>query len=97
MKKSKGEGNKLTKQEQELVEGLRKHPELREQFQTKLDLTGRADEPLKMADEVEGLLVEAVRRLGHTTMGDWAAQAEARLGEELKKKDSSVHISKKKR
>ena len=97
MKKNKGKQINLTEQEEELVKRLRKHPELRERFQTILDLTGKADEPLKTADEVEGLLVEAVRRLGHTTMGDWAAQAEARLGEELKKKNASVYVGKKKR
>jgi len=97
MTKKKAQQSNLTERELQLIEDLRKHRELSERFQAILDITRNADGPLKTADEVEGLLIEEIRRLGHTTMGDWAAHAETRLGEELKQKDASVYVGKKKR
>ena len=88
---------KLNAQEQQLIEQLRAHPDLLERFQTILEITANAEGPLKSADEVEGLLIEEMRRLGNTTMGSWAARAEERLSEQLKQKDASAGVRKKKR
>jgi hypothetical protein len=95
MANKKAEQKKITAQEMQLIERLREHPELRERFQAVLDITAAGEGRLKTADEVEGLLIEEMRRLGHRSMTDWAVRAEQRLGEELKQKDPSVYAGKK--
>jgi len=87
----------LSAQEQQLIQRLRKHPELRERFESILEISANTDGPIKSADEVEGILIEQMRRLGNTTMRDWAAGAEKRLGDQLKQKDASAGVHKKKR
>jgi hypothetical protein len=86
----------LSPEESQLIEQLREHPELMDRFKTILEITGSVEGPLKRADEVEGLLIEEMRRLGNTSMGSWAAQTERRLTEQLKAKDSSANVRKKK-
>jgi hypothetical protein len=87
----------LSAPELQLIERLREHPELMERFQSLLEISANAEGPVKSADEVEGLLIEELRRLGNTTMGSWAASAEQRLGEQLQWQDASVRTRKKKR
>jgi hypothetical protein len=86
---------KINALEKQLIEQLREHPDLLERFQTILEITANTDGPVKRADEVEGLLIEAMRRLGHTTMGSWAVGAEKRLAEQLKQRDASARVRKK--
>jgi phosphoribosyl-dephospho-CoA transferase len=88
---------KLTATEARLIEQLRKHPELMERFRTILEITANADGPIKRADEIEALLIEEMRRLGHASMESWASGAEITLGEQLKQKDDSAGVRKKKR
>ena len=88
--------SQLSAQEQQLIQRLREHPELMERFQSILELSSTQG-PLKSADEVEALLIEEMRRLGNTTMGDWATSAERRLGEQLEQKDTTARVRKKKR
>jgi hypothetical protein len=87
----------LSAQELQLIERLREHPDLMERFQSILEISANTEGPVKSADEVEALLIEEMRRLGNTTMGDWAASAEQRLGDQLEQKDGSAHVRKKKR
>src|SRR5437763_8568748 len=96
MTKKNPQPTKLSPQEEQLIERLVEHAELMERFRTILEITASADGPLKRADEVEGLLIEEMRRLGNTTMGSWAARAERRLAEQLKQKDASASERKKK-
>ena len=86
----------LSTEELQLIEQLREHPELMERFKSILEIATSGQGPLKRADEVEGLLIEEMRRLGNTSMGSWAAQTERRLTEQLKAKDSSANVRKKK-
>lgn len=79
-----------------MIERLREHPELRERFETILRISSNEEGAIKSADEVEGLLIEEMRRLGNTTMGSWAARAEKRLGKEFKEEHPSAHRRKKK-
>ena len=81
---------KLTVQETQLLERLRKHPEMLARVQGILDLAYPTEGPLKSADEVEELLIQELRQLGHSTMNQWATQAEVRVGEELQRQDASV-------
>lgn len=87
----------LSAQELQMIERLREHPELMERFQSILEISANADGPVKSADEVEGLLIEEMRRLGNVTMGDWATSAEKRLAGQLEQKDASARARKKKR
>jgi hypothetical protein len=89
--------SQLSAQELQLIEQLRERPELMERFQTILQISANADGPVKSADEIEGLLIQEMRRLGNTTMGSWAASAEKRLAEQLQQKDVFARTRKKKR
>ena len=62
-----------------------------ERFQSILEISTNTEGLIKSADEVEALLVEEIRRLGSTTMRDWAAGAEKRLGAELEQKEASAN------
>ena len=96
--KQKEAGRKtLNPQEVKLIEQLRAHPELLERFQSILHLAANDQGPLKTADEVEELLIQEVRRLGSTTMHQWAIQAEERVTTELRQADPTVLSRKKKR
>jgi hypothetical protein len=81
--------------EKQFIQRLRQHPKLWARFQSILELTRNADGPLKTADEVEELLIQELRELGSTSMNEWAAQAEERVGDELKSRDATVRSRKK--
>jgi hypothetical protein len=87
----------LTDQEIRLLELLRQQPEMAARFESILNLASNAEGPLKTADEVEALLVEEVRRLGHATMSQWAVRAEERVSQELKEQEPALRSRKKKR
>jgi hypothetical protein len=97
MKRKKTVAQALTPQEMHLIEQLRQHPELRERVQSILEIVRNEEGPLKTADEVEELLVQELRRLGSTTMHQWANQAEERVTSELQQQDPTVLSRKKKR
>ena len=88
---------KLTAEEAKLIESLRRHPEMMERMQSILKIAHNEDGPLKTADEVEALLIEEMRRLGHSTMSQWAITAEKRVSTELERQDPTVLSRKKKR
>lgn len=82
--------------EKRLLEKLRERPELLDRFEAILALTEAEGGPLRTADEVEELLVEEVRRLGHRAMHDWAGAAERRAAAELRQEGCGVRLRKKK-
>jgi hypothetical protein len=69
---------KLTTEEAKLIEGPRQRPDMMERVQSILAIAHNQDGPLKTADEVEAMLIEKMRRLGHSTMSQWATGAEER-------------------
>lgn len=87
----------FTPQETRLIRQLRQQPQLLTRVQSILDLAQAVDSPLQTADAVEELLIQELRQLGHTTMNQWATQAEARVSSELKGQDATVRSRKKKR
>lgn len=87
----------LTANEAKLIEGLRQRPDMMERVQSILEIARNENGPLKTADQVEELLIEEMRRLGHSTMSQWATQAEQRVSTELKSQDPTVLSRKKKR
>ena len=97
MKHKKSDQPPLNAAELQLIEQLRNHPELFERVRSILEITASAEGTIKQADEIEALLIQEVRRLGHATMETWAATAEQTLADELKQKDASAGVRKKKR
>ena len=87
----------LTEQELRLVELLRQQPEMMPRFESILKLANSSEGTLKTADEVEALLIEQVRQLGHATMSQWAVGAEERVCQELKVQEPGLRSRKKKR
>jgi len=87
----------LSAAELQLIDRLREHPELMERFRMILEITAGAEGPLKRADEIEELLIEEMRRLGNASLGSWATRAEKTLGEQVKQKEPSAGVRKKKR
>jgi hypothetical protein len=82
--------------EAQLLDRLRQHPEMMERVQSILDIAYNTEGPLKSADQVEELLIREMRRLGNTSMHQWATQAEQRVSRELKAGDGTVRSRKKK-
>ena len=97
MKKIKSDSKELTQEETRLIEQLRQHPEIMDRVQSILAIARNAEGPLKTADEVEELVIQEMRRLGHVTLSQWAIGAEERVSTELKSLDASVRSRKKKR
>ena len=97
MKKKPSQLPTLNAAELQLIERLRRHPELFERVRSILEITASAEGPIRKADEIEALLIEAMRRLGHATMATWAGKAEQTLADQLKQKDASASVRKKKR
>ena len=97
MKHANDGGYKFSQSEVQLIEQLRQQPEMMERLRSILDLARHAEGPLKTADEVEELLIQELRRLGNTTLCQWARQAEARVSDELKGQNPTIRSRKKKR
>ncbi len=87
----------LTAADLQLIERLREHPELMERFQSILEISSNAEGPVRRADEIEALLIQEMRRLGNATMASWASGAERKVGEQLKQREPSAVVRKKKR
>jgi inosine/xanthosine triphosphate pyrophosphatase family protein len=96
MLKKKSVTKLLTAEELQLVEQLREHPELLARFQSILGITRNEGTALRSADEVEGLLVEEMRRLGHAGMSQWATHAEEQVSREFKQQEPKARSRKKK-
>ena len=82
--------------EERFMEKLREHPLLMERFEAIMELTRSESGPIRKADQVEDLLVEEVRKLGHRAMQDWAQGAEARTAGQLQQDTPGTRIYKKK-
>ena len=85
----------LTEQEAALVERMRRHPQMQERFEVILNLAEGREGEVGTADEVEEALIEEVRRLGNTTMREWATGARDKLEADLRGREAGVHRGKK--
>ena len=86
----------LTARELELIEKLRQRPDMMDRVQSILAIAEEAHGEMT-ADQVEDLLVEEMRKLGNTTLRDWAGDVEERLTANLRQKDATLRSRKKKR
>ena len=96
MKKKQSHQPTLNAAELQLIEQLRKYPHLFERVRSVLEISASTEGLLKKADEIEALLIEEMRRLGQATLETWAGRAEQTLADELKQKDASASVRKKK-
>lgn len=83
-----------TPEEKEVIEQMRRHPELLKRIQGILNL---ADESGCTADELEDLLIPEVRALGLAAMDSWSKQGEKEIGDQFKQSHPGAQQSKKKR
>jgi hypothetical protein len=97
MEEEKRASRELSPEEIRLIERLRQQPRMMDGVQRILEIANGAEGALKTADEIEELLIEEMRRLGNTTMTEWAVQSEQRAGQELKAREPGVLKRKKKR
>ena len=97
MKKQSSQKKRFSQSEQRLIKQLREHPEMLERVQSILDITNNKDGSDKKADEVEDLLVQEMRQLGHASLSQWATQTEEQESNKLKAEDSTLRSRKKKR
>ena len=81
MEEKKRASRELSQEEIRLIERLRQQPRMMEGVERILEIANSAEGALKTADEIEELLIEEMRRLGNTTMTEWAIQAEQRVGQ----------------
>jgi hypothetical protein len=84
---------------EKFMEELQSRPELFAQFESILGLAsaGEGEGPWRTADEVEALLIEEVRKLGHQTMQQWAQGAQARAVADCRKEQPKARVKKKSR
>jgi len=85
----------ITAEENEFITKLRKHPALFERFAAIMEISDGGEGEIKSADEVEALLIQEVRKLGSTSMEQWAREAEARAGAAHQKKHPGSYCGKK--
>ena len=80
-------------------EQLKARPEMLAQFESILGIAAQSDPdaPFRTADEVEALVVDAVRKLGNQTLTQWAHEAQARAVEECEKEHPAARLKKKAR
>jgi hypothetical protein len=79
------------------MEQLAGRPELLAQFESILGIAagGEEDAPIRTADEVESLVIDATRKLGNSTMQEWAQGAQERAVESCKKEHPRARLKKK--
>ncbi len=94
--KQKNGTNPRTERERQMLERLRRRPDLWVRFEAILALTEVEGGELRTADQVEELLVEEVRRLGSEAMHQWAAHAEERTTGEFEATHPRASVRKKK-
>ncbi len=86
----------LSESEAKIIEGMRKRPQMSKRIEAILELSQSVDGEVKSADEIEGMLIKEVRRLGAATMEEWAAGAEQSIGRSHQEKNPGSYCAKKK-
>lgn len=83
----------MTESERELLAMLRAHPNLDSAVRGVLSAAGRVD---SKADEVEGDLIDATRKLGNEAICAWGSRVARRVEEEMEREEPTMHRHKKK-
>ena len=84
---------------QTFMDELKGRPALLAQFESILGIAtgGDGDAPIRTADEIESLVIDATRKLGNSTMQEWAQGAQERAIESCKKEHPKARLKKKAR
>ena len=85
----------LSELEVKFIEGMRKRPQMGKRMEAILAMSQSVEGEIKSADEIEGMLIEEVRRLGAATMEEWAEGAEQVIGQAHQKKNPGSYSAKK--
>jgi len=86
----------ISETDKRFLERLNQRPDLKSRLEAILELAEGEKGELRTADDIEALLVEELRRLGGQTMHDWARGAHQQVAADIKKKDPSCYVGKKK-
>lgn len=78
---------------------LLERPELLARFESIMAIASESgpDGHFRTADEVESLVIEALRKLGNETMQQWACEAQERAVADCKKEHPRARLKKKAR
>ncbi|MEQ1850618.1 MAG: hypothetical protein ABMA01_03400, partial [Chthoniobacteraceae bacterium] len=78
------------------MDELKERPALLEQFESIMGIAagGDGDAPIRTADEIESLVIDATRKLGNSTMQQWAQGAQQRAIESCKKEHPKARLKK---
>ncbi len=87
--------NETKRRAQELARRLEHNPELLTRFESIMNLSESDD--LKTVDDIEGVLIDEVRKLGGETLGSWASRREEQLAKKLHEENKGVRMREKKR
>ena len=79
-----------TKQNDNFLDRLNQHPELKARFDSILDLAENTKGDVIKADEAERQTIEAVRQLGNEILHDWASGRIYQSTEQLKSETESI-------
>lgn len=71
--------------DEEIMRGLREHPQIRERIAALLAVVNDAGGDIKRADEAEERLVEEIRGLGREAMRTWAQGQVEQTEEEVRR------------
>lgn len=71
--------------DEEILRGLREHPAIRERIATLLALVQGKGEGLRLADDVEGRLIQEMRGLGRDAMQSWAQEQVSETEEDVRR------------
>ena len=88
--------NQTSEGDEQLLEELNRHPQIKERLVAILRLAEGREGPRCTADEIEKLLIEEVRQLGQQTMGEWARTQADRVEREVRQEHPRSYRSKKK-
>ena len=85
----------LSPDERQLLEQLRRHPQLLAQLQSLLDLADTDPHSVASIDDIEAPLIQLLRQLGNRTLQSFATQAEAALAQQLQSQQPQARVKKK--
>jgi hypothetical protein len=85
----------LSSAEVQLVQRLRRHPQLADQLQSLLELADTDPRTVASIDEIEEPLIQRLRQVGNRTLQSFATGLEADQGERLRAKQPRARVKKK--
>jgi|SaaInlV_165m_DNA_1040744.scaffolds.fasta_scaffold124709_2 hypothetical protein len=87
--------SEATKPEEEMLQLLRRHPEIAQRFQAIAKLADGSSGQVLSADQIELLLLQETRALGKVAMEGWAQELEQRLAGQFKEQNPDTRYGKK--